>query len=71
MLQQPPELLNDKERPLLRRSFPICPKCNQTCSKEDGSFVRAFNQVYHVECFVCEVYNNNNNNNKKGEILGD
>lgn len=44
------------ERPLHRRSFPICPKCNSSCTKEDGDLVRAFNQVYHYSCFVCEVY---------------
>lgn len=52
-------------QPLHRHSFPICPKCNQSCLKSDGKFVRALNQVYHYQCFVCEVNNNNNNNNKK------
>ncbi|KAG1456551.1 hypothetical protein G6F56_006803 [Rhizopus delemar] len=41
-------------QPLHRRSFPICPKCNQSCFKNDGRFVRALNQVYHYQCFVCE-----------------
>ncbi|KAI9478366.1 MAG: hypothetical protein EXX96DRAFT_570568 [Benjaminiella poitrasii] len=60
MLQPSNDLLIDKEeneikeyRPLHRRSFPICPKCNQSCSKED-TLVRAFNQVYHYNCFICE-----------------
>lgn len=37
------------------RSFPICPKCNESCFKSDGQLVRALNQVYHYSCFVCEV----------------
>ncbi|CEG71946.1 hypothetical protein RMATCC62417_07586 [Rhizopus microsporus] len=41
-------------QPLHRHSFPICPKCNQSCLKSDGKFVRALNQVYHYQCFVCE-----------------
>ncbi|KAI8988517.1 hypothetical protein BDF20DRAFT_856159 [Mycotypha africana] len=39
---------------LHKRSFPICPKCNQTCLKDDHSVMKAFNQVYHNQCFVCE-----------------
>ncbi|KAI7906100.1 uncharacterized protein BX663DRAFT_498779 [Cokeromyces recurvatus] len=57
MFQTSNDLINDKQikehKPLHRRSFPICPKCNQSCSKED-TLVRAFNQVYHYKCFICE-----------------
>ncbi|KAI9260172.1 hypothetical protein BY458DRAFT_588349 [Sporodiniella umbellata] len=41
-------------QPFHRRSFPICPNCNQSCFKNDGRFVKALNQVYHYQCFVCE-----------------
>lgn len=42
-------------RNLHRKSIPICPKCNQSCLKDEGDFVRAFNNVYHYKCFICEV----------------
>lgn len=50
----PPEL---PPRSLRRRPFPICPKCNQSCTNKDNDddLVRAFNQVYHYRCFTCEV----------------
>lgn len=50
-------MLNDttaNQLNLHKRTFPICPKCNTTCSTST-SVVRAFNQVYHYNCFVCEV----------------
>ncbi|KAI8638170.1 hypothetical protein BD408DRAFT_423443 [Parasitella parasitica] len=49
-------MLNDKtanQLNLHKKTFPVCPKCNATCPAS-SSVVRAFNQVYHYNCFVCE-----------------
>ena len=46
----------EQQLDLHNRTFPICPKCNTSCSKDnENQLVKAFNQVYHHHCFICEV----------------
>ncbi|KAI8075382.1 uncharacterized protein B0P05DRAFT_547296 [Gilbertella persicaria] len=40
------------QQTLIQQSFPICPNCQQSCQSSPS--LKAFNQVYHDACFVCE-----------------
>ena len=39
-----------------KKGIQPCRACGKLCMKRNGPLVKALGEIYHYQCFVCEVY---------------